>query len=462
VPEKTDEGEHVYSASGVEKFEFVFSNAKDKGVIPGDSDIVGEQNLPTEGENIPAPLAEIPWDEVPEVLPPGFNLVRDLAVLPVWSTGLNATVRVKNLGHFGVNLGRRLMVQKLAPGSVPEDKGPIGPLYHYSVKTFYLIGMAPGNYIAFISPGDEAPYHFNDKKPFAITATAYTDAAVLPVTFAAGKAWVKVKNLGTAPLAPGQHLNVVKVPGGIPVDHGPIGMLLPNDIKAFPGIILPAGNYKAFVTPGDPAPYHFNDNRFFNVAVATFVDLDLFPVSVVAGKAKIKVKNIGTADAPAGTSLKIMKVPGGLPVDHGPVGALPIGSVKAFLPIPLPPGNYKAFLSPGDAPPHHGNDSELFSVSANADLEADALIKVGGMVKGMIQNNGPGNYPGGARTWHLEKLTLGVWNAIPTVGSHVIPALAPGATHPVHGTFSGAGTYRLRITFGDANPGNDVKTKMLP
>jgi len=55
------------------------------------------------------------------------------------------------------------------------------------------------------------------------------------------------------------------------------------------------------------------------------------------------------------------------------------------------------------------------------------------------------------------------WVAIPTVGSHLIPALASGATHNVQGTFSGAGDYRIRLTGpADPVPANDVKTKMLP
>ncbi|MBI1830149.1 MAG: hypothetical protein HYR84_01705, partial [Planctomycetes bacterium] len=62
VPERTEEGEHVYMASGVETFSFVFSASPDKGVIPGDSDMPGEQNLPTEGENLPPPVVEIQWD----------------------------------------------------------------------------------------------------------------------------------------------------------------------------------------------------------------------------------------------------------------------------------------------------------------------------------------------------------------------------------------------------------------
>jgi hypothetical protein len=462
VPEKTEDGEHVYVASGVETYTFAFSSSKDKGVIPGDSDMPGEQLLPTDGEGLPPLPPVIIWDDLPDPLPPGFLLVRDLAVLPVYSTGLNATVRVKNLGHFSANLGRRLMVQKVAPGSVPEDKGPIGPLFHYSVKTFYLVGMAPGNYVAFVSPGDDAPFHFNDKKSFTITAAAYADAAVLPASFSGGKVHLKVKNVGTAPVSGTQHLKVQKLPGGVPVDHGVIGALDPNQIKVFPGLMLPAGNYKAYLTPGDAAPHHFNDERLFTVAAATFHDLDVLPVTVSAGKATVKIKNIGTADAPAGSNLKIQKLPGGPIADHGPIGALAVNAVKTFSMIPLAPGNYKAYITPGDAPPHNGNDSELFSVTANADLEVSVPAKVGGLVKASIHNNGPSAYPAGTRTWHLEKFALGSWSAIPTVGSHVIPALAPGASHPVQGTFTGNGNYRIRITSGDAVPGNDVKTKMLP
>jgi hypothetical protein len=461
VPERTEDGEHVYMASGVETFTFNLSNSKDKGVVPGDSDMPGEQNLPTEGEMLPPLPPVIPWDEVPDPLPPDFPLVRDLAVLPISTTGVNATVRVKNLGHFSLNVGRRLMVQKVAPGSVPEDKGPIGPLYHDSVKTIYLVGMAPGNYVAFINPSDAPPLHFNDKKSFTITAAAFVDAAVLTPTFVGGKVWIKVKNVGTTDVAGTQHLRVEKLPGGVPVDHGAIGPLAVNGIKAFPGIVLPAGNYRAYLTPGDSPPHHLNDGKVFAVA-ASFHDLDVLPVVVAAGKATIKIKSIGTADAPAGAHLKIQKLPGGPVVDKGPIGALAVGSIKTFAMIPLAPGNYKAFISPGDAPPHHGNDVEVFNVAPLADLEAVTIAKMGGQVKATIHNNGPGNYAGGTRHWHLEKFVMGSWNAIPTAGSHVIPALAPGANHVVHGTFTGNGTYRIRITPGDSQAANDTKSKVLP
>lgn len=462
VPERTDEGEHVYMASGMETFTFAFSNTADKGVIPGDSDMPGEQGLPSEGENLPPLPPVIPWDDVPDPLPPNFPLVRDLAVLPIYTTGVNATVRVKNLGHFSANLGRRLMIQRIAPGSMPEDRGPIGALFHYSVKTFYLIGLKPGNYIAFVSPGDDAPFHLNDKKPFMITAAAIHDVAVLAPTFAGGKVWIKVKNVGTAPIAGMQHLRVMKQPGGMPVDHGAIGPLNVNEIKAFPGFALPAGDYKAFLSPGDAAPHHFNDQKFFSVAAATFVDFDVVSIAVSPGKATIKIKNIGTADAPAGRHLKTQKLPGGPIVDHGAIGALPVNAVKTFVAIPFAPGNYKAFVSPGDPPPHHGNDSENFAIAGAADLQASALMKVGAKVQAVIHNAGPGAYAGGTRSWHLEKFTMGSWNAIPTVGSHTIGPLGPGANHMVQGTFTGNGMYRIRITPGDAHPANDSKTKMLP
>ena len=561
VPEKTEDGEHVYQASAVEPYSYIFSNDKDKGVIAGDSDMVGEQNFPTEGEAIPAPLPEIPWDDVPFPLPPDFPLVRDLAVLPVFTVGSNAMVRVKNLGHFGNNAGRRLFVKRLAPGALPDDMGPIGSLYHFSVKTFFLVGLAPGDYVAYVTPGDDVPYHVNDKRTFTITAAAFADTAVLPVAFVAGKAWIKVKNVGTAPLGAGQSLKTQKLPAGPIVDHGPIGPLPVNGIKAFPGLVLPAGNYRAFVTPGDVPPHTGNDKKFFAV-VSTFVDLDLLPVFVAAGKATIKIKNIGTGDAPAGAHLKTQKIPGGVIVDHGPIGALNDGNVKTFLAIPFAPGTYKAFISPGDAPPYHGNDTEVFNIPgvfdhdilpvfvaagkatikvknigagdapagarlktqklpggpifdhgpigmlgagdtktflaipllpgnykafvspgdappnhvndtqmfvmpaappAMPDLEVSFPSKVGVHVKATIKNNGPGMYPAaGGRTWKLEKFVLGVWSPVPIVDPTTIPALAPGATFAVQGSFTGPGNYRIRITAGDAMPGNDVKTKMLP
>jgi hypothetical protein len=464
VPERNEEGEHTYLAPAIETFSFVFSSSKDKGVIAGDSDVTGEQNLPTEGENLPQPIPDIPWDVIPSPLPPDFPLIRDLAVLPIYTTGPNATVRVKNLGHFSSNMGRRLVVQKIAPGSLPEDKGPIGPLFHYSVKTFYLIGMAPGNYLAFITPGDEIPYEMNDKKPFTITAAAYGDVAVLPVVQGGGKVWLKVKNVGTAPVAPGRHLYVKKLPIGPTLDQGAVGGLGVNDIKPFPGLVLAAGNYRAYLSPADPAPHHANDDKFFSVAVSTFVDHDIISVTHAAGKATVKVKNIGTANAPPGPGphLKIKKLPLGPTVDAGAVGSLNINEIKTFFNIPLAPGNYKATITPNDAPPHHANDSENFSMTGTPDLEANLPAKVVGAVKANIHCHGVGDYGGGTRTWHLEKMVGGSWVAIPTFGSHIIPPIANGMGHTVQGTFTGNGLYRLRISAGDSNAGNDTASKVLP
>ncbi len=458
VPEKTEDGEHVYTSPGVETYTFIFSNDKDKGVIAGDSDMVGQQDLPSEGEAIPPPIPEIPWDDVPFPLPPDFPIVRDLAVMPVFTVGSNAMVRVKNLGHFGNNMGRRLFVKRLAPGSLPEDVGPIGPLYHYSVKTFFLIGLKAGDYVAYVTPGDNIPYHINDKRTFTITAASYSDAAVLPVAFAAGKVWLKVKNVGTAPLGVGQHLKTQKLPAGPIVDHGPIGPLGVNSIKAFPGLVMPAGSYRAFVTPGDMPPNSGNDKKFFVVAKKTFVDLDLMPIFPSAGKATMKVKNIGTADAPAGAHLKTQKLPGGPIVDHGPIGALNVGSTKIFLNIPFPAGTYKAFISPGDAPPHHANDSELFNIAAFFDHDILPVSVSAGKATIKVKNIGGLNAPAGARL-KTQKLPGG-----PIVDHGFIGALAPGATRTFLAIPLSPGNYKAFVSPGDAPPHhlNDAQSFVMP
>lgn len=466
VPERDDNGEHIYVAEAMETFTFAFTGGKIADDPSGDPNLNGESCIP-DGE---VPPGDIPdWDIIPGGGFPGgggIALVKDLAVLPVNVTGTNAMVKVINLGHLSANLGRRLMVQKIVPGSLPVDQGPIGPLFHYSVKTFHLVGLAPGAYKAFVSPGDDAPYHGNDKKLFTVASVAYSDLAALPVFVSGGNVTVKVKNVGTEPAAAGTHLKVIKlVPGAVAVDHGPVGALAVNGIKTFVPFALPAGTYKAYLTPGDAAPHHGNDEKTFLVLAGSFADLNVLPVLVAGGNVHIKVKNIGTAAAIAGQHLKVIKLaPGAVAVDHGPIGALGVGGVKSFPAFALPAGGYKAYITPGDAPPHHANDDDIFSVVAvpSPDLEVSLPIKSGGMVKATIKNNGPGAFVLGARVWELEKWNGVSWVAIPTVGSHLIPALAPGAVHHVQGTFSGAGNYRISITPADSVPANDHKTKMLP
>ena len=465
VPEKNDDGEHVYLAEAVDTFTFVISNNADTGAIPPDSDAVGEQGLPTEGTDLPVLPPDIPWDVVDDDGIPGggFPFVRDLAVLPVKVMGPNAVIRVKNLGHKSKNIGRRLFVRKLVPGALPQDAGPIGPLFHFGVKQFFLVGLAPGDYVAFVTPGDDPPFHLNDKRNFTISAASFADLTILPASVMGGNVTLKVKNIGTAGSVPGQRLKIMKLPGGIPVDHGPVGALAVNANKTFGPIALAPGAYRAFIDAGDASPHDGNDTRLFAVAAGAFSDLDVLPAIVVGGNVTIKVKNVGTAPSAAGPHLKVKKLPAGVPVDHGPIGGLAVGGVKTFGPFPLGPGNYRAFVDPGDPAPHNGNDAENFAVLApSPDLEVSFPAKVGATVKGTVKNNGPGPYAAGPRQWHIEKLSMGMWNPIPTIGSHVIPNLAPGATHAIQGTFTGNGMYRIRITPGDSTPGNDVKTKMLP
>ena len=83
-------------------------------------------------------------------------------------------------------------------------------------------------------------------------------------------------------------------------------------------------------------------------------------------------------------------------------------------------------------------------------------------IESSIKNTSAVPYVAGARTWQIEKFNGIFWTPVPTMGSHVIPALLPGASHPIEGTFIGAGNYRIRITGGDGDPADDVKTKVLP
>jgi hypothetical protein len=365
VPERNETGEHVYLADAVQTFALrIALKADGPG---GDSDGPGGVVPPSDEDGMPLAVPDpdfspdgLPWDIVPpwDVVP----LVRDLAVLPVKVVGGNAAFRIMNLGHFSMNDGRRLLVQKMTPGSVPVDLGPIGPLYHYAVKHFYLAGMAPGDYRVFIDPSDAPPFDGNDARTFTV---AFSDLAVLPVSVVNHKAHVKVKNVGTAPAAAGRHLLVV------------------------------------------------------------------------------------------------LDIPGSMPQDLGPIGAVNPGDVKLFVSSTLAPGKYKAYINPGDTAPQDGNDFQYFMVVAS-DLGVSAPMKVGAKVKATITNNGPGIYATGPRLWYLEKKVGASWVAVPTVGSHVIPTLTVGGSFPVEGTYLGAGEYRIRITAGDANPGNDVMTKILP
>ena len=456
VPEKNEAGEHIYTSEALESFTFAFARTKEKDEKPFD-ETAGERTYPTEGEEISQPPPDISWDDVP----PGLPLVRNLSVLPVQVIGSNVLIRIKNLGHFNDNIDRRVLLQRVVPPSFPVDLGPVGPLYHYGVKTFYFVGLTPGSYRVVLSPVDEFPYDGNDERTFAITTTANIDAAVLPVGVVGTKVYLKVKNVGTAMIPPDRHLMVMKWPGGLPVDHGAIGPLAVNGIKAFPSFILPAGTYRAFVSPGDLNPYHVNDAKIFSVAATTHVDLDVLPATVVGGLVTLRVKNIGTAAASPVQHLYVKKMPMGMPVDHGSVGDLGPGVTKVFPSFLLGGGDYRAYLQPGDDPPYHANDHEDFKVLGvmpKPDLEAGGLLKMGTKVKATVVNHGPGKYTG-PREWYIEKKVGPTWVVL---GHAVIGSINDGAGISIQANFTGPGMYRIRITPGDPHPANDVKTKMLP
>ncbi len=559
VPEKNEEGDHVYAAESPETFTFNFASKKgdtDDPDLPVGSTIPGEDPSTLPPIDLPPPGDPIPGGGV-------MPVIRDLAVLPVFVSGVNATIRVKNKGHLANNFGRHLFVKRLAPGALATDLGPIGPLFHNSVRVFSVVGLAPGDYTAFVSPGDDPPYDANDIRPFTVGVAAFTDLRVLPVFVSAGKAKIRVKNVGSVASPDGRKLRVVKLapgavpaevgiigalavngvqtfpevalapgtyrafispgdapayafndkwtfsvaatafsdlkvlpvavfagnvhvavknvgtglaaagknlmviklaPGAIAVNKGPVGALAPGGTKIFASFPLPPGSYKAYLSPGDPGPYAGNDFDNFLVGAAPFADLAVLNVTVLGGNAHVKVKNIGTAPAPAGRHLKVVKVaPGAVPVDKGAIGALAPGATKTFAPFPLPPGNYKAFISPGDPPAHAANDADPFTVAGAAvpDLAVGTPTKAGAKVKATITNNGPGKYTPGTRQWHLEKWNGTMWLAIPAPGSHNIPEIAAGASITVQGNFTGAGTYRIRITGADGNSGNNSKSKAL-
>jgi hypothetical protein len=555
VPEKNDEGEHVYAAEAPETYVFTFAARK------GDTDV---SDLPS-GSTYPG---EDPGTLMDDLVPPGEPLpdgsvmpvIRDLSVLPVYVSGKNAVIRVKNRGHTSDNLGRNLYVKPMLPGALPTDLGPIGPLFHKSVRAFPVVGLSPGDWVAYVSPGDDPPFDANDVRQFTVTSAAFTDLRVLPVAVSGGMATVKVKNVGSMDYPGGRKVRLVKlVPGAVPMDVGPIGALGVNAVQAYPALALAPGKYRAFISPGDPPPYASNDAWIFGVAAASFADLKVLPVAVMAGNVHVKVKNVGTAVAPAGRHLWVVKltpgaipvdkgtvgilppgvtkafavfplppgkykayispsdpppfagndfdnftvgaapfvdlavlsvtvsggqvhvkvknvgtapapagwhlevvklVPGSVPVDHGAIGALAPGATKTFAAFALPPGNYKAYISPGDPPPHAGNDFKSFAVAApgGPDLAVSALTKVGNKVTAKVTNLGPGPYTPGTRQWHLERWNGMAWVAI---SSGNVPGMVAGAHITVQGGFTGAGTYRIRITGADSNMANNQMSKAL-
>lgn len=349
VPEKNEEGDHVYPAETQETFRFTFAAKK---ADTDDPDAAAGSTFPEEDPG------KLPPDVLPdpgEVLPEGgvMPVIRDLSVRPVVVLGPNAILSVKNWGHASENLGRRLFIRRTVPGALPADLGPIGPLFHNSVRVFYAVGLTPGDYVAFVGPGDEFPYDGNDVRPFTVGGGAFTDLRVLPVGVAGNKATVHVKNVGSAPYPGGRKLRIVKLgTPAISVELGMIGPLPINGVQSFAALTLAPGNYKAFITPGDAPVYAGNDSWTFNIAAASFADLKVLPVSVIGGKAHISVKNVGSANADPGNDLLVVKLtPGAVPMKQGFVGALGAKDTKPFPPVSLAPGKYKAYVSPGDPPP---------------------------------------------------------------------------------------------------------------
>src|SRR5204862_6075991 len=137
--------------------------------------------------------------------------------------------------------------------------------------------------------------------------------------------------------------------GAVPTPGMDINVLAVNAVHTCPDVALAPGNYKAFISPGDMPPQTFNDSFTFSIGGACS-DLKVLPVAVLAGAVHVNVENVGTGAAAAGKDLMVQKV-GSPAVNKGPIGALLPGTTKLFT-FPLPPGNYKAFINPGDMPPH--------------------------------------------------------------------------------------------------------------
>lgn len=193
VPERNEDGEHVYLAESVEPFTVAFARTKEKEEIAFESPSAGLRTYPTEGTEIPPPPEDIPWDSPP----PDAPHIHDLSVLPAQISGANVVLRVQNQGHANPNIERHLVLQRVIPAAAPVELGHVGHLFHLGVRTFYLVGLKPGKYRASLSPGDEAPYEGNDTQLFTITATTFTDLAILPVNVIGKKVFIKVKNVGT-------------------------------------------------------------------------------------------------------------------------------------------------------------------------------------------------------------------------------------------------------------------------
>jgi hypothetical protein len=144
-------------------------------------------------------------------------------------------------------------------------------------------------------------------------------------------------------------------------------------------------------------------------------------------------------------------------------GPLPSGAVKqVFANLGAAPAlgtQIRLHLSAGDAQP--GNDiSPLFLVVA-PDLAAQAAsgqtTAAGYLLKGTVQNNGPGAYTGG-RSFRFEKLVGVNWVAL-TPAVPLAGPIAASASQPVQSVLAvvpPAGTkVRLHITPGDAQVVND-------
>lgn len=269
---------------------------------------------------------------------------------------------------------------------------------------------------------------------------------------------VKVKNNGSAD-SPGRDLMIKKMPGGAPMKKGPIPPVAAGDTKSLPAFTVPPGKYQIFVQPGDNPPHDVGDAFDFTVGgPATFVDLMLKAKVTGGDDIHIKIMNTGTAPSPAGRHLKVVKMAPGSPVlDKGLIGLLAPGDSKTFPPFSLPPGKYRAFVAPADDLVHAANDDDTFIVTGPPDLSVEEPKKVGAKVRAKVFNKGNGDYSG-VRQWHLERKVGPMWL---NVANGAIPPIPESNSIVVEGNFSGAATYRIRITGTDGDNTNHSKTKDL-
>jgi hypothetical protein len=154
-------------------------------------------------------------------------------------------------------------------------------------------------------------------------------------------------------------------PGAAPTNVTDIPAIAVNDVQVIAQLALAPGAYRAFIRPGEAPAQSFNDSIIFTVGATTSSDLKVLPVALIAGTAEVQVKNVGDGPAAAGNDLMLQKVGAAAVANQGPIGGLSPGATKSFS-FAVPPGVYKAFISPGDPSANAANDFANFTVAAES------------------------------------------------------------------------------------------------